>query len=303
MKAPTDRNQPGMDLVRCVNRNLLATTTQTPEMQWLMSDVETLQFDCFDGTQWRNTWDTSAGDTNLPMAVRIRIQMRRQAGSQDAANQQPIEMHRAAGLPDAHQPDGGRTPNDQARSATHARASRRARFGPRHGSVLVIVLWIAFGLVSLALYFANSMNFELHASDNRVSAKAADQAIEGAVRYSLTFWRPRPPTARTASFRTSAISLCQAVPVGDAHYWLIGRDTNAPVGPGQMCFGLVDEASKLNLNRASSNAAHLAPAHDGGPDPGDSRLAGHQRHRPDGHLLRHAAAGLPVQVRSLRNGG
>ena len=40
----------------------------------------------------------------------------------------------------------------------------------QRGSVLVIVMWIAFGLVSLALYFANSMNFELRASDNRVSA-------------------------------------------------------------------------------------------------------------------------------------
>ena len=49
--------------------------------------------------------------------------------------------------------------------------------------MLVIVLWIAFGLVSLALYFANSMNFELRASDNRVCAMAADQAIEGAARY------------------------------------------------------------------------------------------------------------------------
>ena len=29
LKAPTDRNQAGMDLVRCVNRNLLATTTKT----------------------------------------------------------------------------------------------------------------------------------------------------------------------------------------------------------------------------------------------------------------------------------
>ncbi len=44
-------------------------------------------------------------------------------------------------------------------------------------------MWIAFGLVSLALYFANSMNFELRASDNRASAMAADQAIEGAERY------------------------------------------------------------------------------------------------------------------------
>src|ERR1700746_1857594 len=51
------------------------------------------------------------------------------------------------------------------------------------GSVVIIVLWIAFGLVRLALYFAESMNFELRAADNRVSAEAADQAIDGAARY------------------------------------------------------------------------------------------------------------------------
>ena len=51
------------------------------------------------------------------------------------------------------------------------------------GSVLVIVLWIAFGLVSMALYFADSMSSELRASDNRVCGLAADQAIEGAARY------------------------------------------------------------------------------------------------------------------------
>ena len=38
----------------------------------------------------------------------------------------------------------------------------------RRGSTLVIVLWIAFGLVSITLYFAHSMIFELRASDNRV---------------------------------------------------------------------------------------------------------------------------------------
>jgi type II secretion system protein J len=91
LKAPSDRNQPGMDLVRCVNRNLLATTTQTPDLQWLMGNVETLQFDCYDGTQWRNTWDTSAGDTNLPTVVRIRIQLASKNWKGNA-NQQPIEV-------------------------------------------------------------------------------------------------------------------------------------------------------------------------------------------------------------------
>jgi hypothetical protein len=50
-------------------------------------------------------------------------------------------------------------------------------------SVLIIVLWVCIGLVSIALYFANSMTYELRASDNRVSGLAADQAIEGAARY------------------------------------------------------------------------------------------------------------------------
>ncbi len=91
LKAPSDRNQPGMDLVRCVNRDLLAVTMQTPEIQWLMGNVQTLQFDCYDGTQWRNTWDTSAGDTNLPVAVRISIQFAPKQG-EVAAIQQPLVM-------------------------------------------------------------------------------------------------------------------------------------------------------------------------------------------------------------------
>ena len=49
---------------------------------------------------------------------------------------------------------------------------RGTQSAKQRGSVLVIVLWIAFGLVSLALYFANSMNFELRASDNRVDRKS-----------------------------------------------------------------------------------------------------------------------------------
>ena len=91
LKAPTDRNQTGMELVRCVNRNVLATTTATPEIQSLLGKVQTLQFDCYDGTQWRDTWDTSAGDTNLPVAVRIRIQLAAKQG-ETIANQQPLEM-------------------------------------------------------------------------------------------------------------------------------------------------------------------------------------------------------------------
>jgi len=41
----------------------------------------------------------------------------------------------------------------------------------------------------------------------------------------------------------------QGVPVGEATFWIIGRDTNDwQTGPVNPVFGLVDEASKLNLN-------------------------------------------------------
>ena len=53
--------------------------------------MQTLEFDCYDGTQWRNTWDTSAGDTNLPVAVRVRIQLVAKQG-EASGNVQPLEM-------------------------------------------------------------------------------------------------------------------------------------------------------------------------------------------------------------------
>src|SRR5882757_8390216 len=68
-------------------------------------------------------------------------------------------------------------------------ASRRSEpphvgsYKDQSGSAFIIVLWIAFGLVSLSLYFGNSMVLELRAADNRVSGLGAEQAIEGAVRY------------------------------------------------------------------------------------------------------------------------
>ena len=51
------------------------------------------------------------------------------------------------------------------------------------GSVLVLVLWISFGLIVLALYFGNSMRLELRAATNRVSGLQAAHAIDGGARY------------------------------------------------------------------------------------------------------------------------
>ncbi len=122
-------------------------------------------------------------------------------------------------------------------------------------SVLIIVLWVCIGLVSIALYFANSMTYELRASDNRVSGLAADQAIEGAARYVgyvLTLY------ATNGAVPVSTQFACAAVPVGDAKFWLIGRDLTGQ-NTTDPTFGLVDEASKLNLNTANTNVLSYLP--------------------------------------------
>ncbi|HRT08779.1 MAG TPA: hypothetical protein P5233_10365, partial [Candidatus Paceibacterota bacterium] len=46
---------------------------------------------CFDGMQWRDTWDTSLYETNLPLAVRIRLLPESPEG-QDPSDREPIEL-------------------------------------------------------------------------------------------------------------------------------------------------------------------------------------------------------------------
>ncbi len=136
-------------------------------------------------------------------------------------------------------------------------ASRTAVASRRHGvaergSVLIIVLWVAFGLVSLAIYFANSSSLELRAADNRVAALEAEQAIAGAARYIsnalANVTEPGVPP-------DSATLKVEAIQIGTARFWLIGQPLDEE-DDLEVTFGLVDEGAKLNLNTAT--AAMLA---------------------------------------------
>ncbi len=114
-------------------------------------------------------------------------------------------------------------------------------------SVLVIVLWIALGLVALTLYFSNAMNAELRAADNRVALLAAEQAVEGASRYVAQVLVEQATNGIVPYVYDYA---SEAVEVGDAHFWLIGRNDGQST-PNQVVFGLVDEGSKLNINNTN----------------------------------------------------
>jgi type II secretory pathway component PulK len=142
-------------------------------------------------------------------------------------------------------------------NASRANGSRsELKPAPRNrASVLIIVLWVSIGLVSIALYFANTMTYELRAADNRVSGLAAEQAIEGAAHYVaavLTTYATNGAVPLATDFA------CAGASIGDARYWIIGRDP-AESQPTEPFFGLVDEGAKLNINRVGSNTLSYLP--------------------------------------------
>ncbi|HKW29950.1 MAG TPA: hypothetical protein VJT54_11475 [Verrucomicrobiae bacterium] len=139
---------------------------------------------------------------------------------------------------------------DVERSALNVECSQNQR-----GSVLIIVLWVCIGLVGIALYFANSMTYELRASDNRASGLATDQAIEGASRYVSSVLALY---ATNGAVPATNLYAAAAVPVGDARFWLLGRDPSGTPSP-EPYFALIDEGSKLNLNTVNTNVLSYLP--------------------------------------------
>ena len=93
LKDPATRTAAGKDLVRSITRNLLSAATPDIQDQPLLSGVESIKFSCFDGSQWFDAWDTTdttTANTNLPVAVRVLIQM---AGNNtDNTRPQPIQI-------------------------------------------------------------------------------------------------------------------------------------------------------------------------------------------------------------------
>ncbi len=81
----------GRDLVRSTSHTLLSTALLDYKEQPVLGNVESVEYACFDGINWRDLWDTSLTDTNLPTAVRIRIQMVAEQDV-DIRGRQPIEI-------------------------------------------------------------------------------------------------------------------------------------------------------------------------------------------------------------------
>lgn len=65
----------GFDLVRAVTRNLLAPTQEEVLEQWLMGGVTAMQFQYFNGTDWKTDWDSTTETPPLPKAVKVLLSL------------------------------------------------------------------------------------------------------------------------------------------------------------------------------------------------------------------------------------
>ena len=98
LKNPDYRTDTGKDLVRAVSRNLLATTQEQLSEQWLMGGVQGMAFYYYDGTQWRDSWDSTTADpttgltNNLPQAIKVQIQLASQQTGRALSAPAPIEL-------------------------------------------------------------------------------------------------------------------------------------------------------------------------------------------------------------------
>jgi len=145
----------------------------------------------------------------------------------------------------------------------------RKALGQSGGYVLIIVLVVCLGLVSLTLLFGHSMMMVYRGSETDLAGRQADRAIEGAVQYAEYLMVNNSGYGSVSSSGSSAtgggtgtnqgsvyylpdptLYKSEAVSVGDAAFWFIGEPatSDATTAP---TFGLIDEASKLNLNTAT----------------------------------------------------
>ena len=81
----------GKDLFRAVTRNLLPSAVEDPpQEQLLLQGVEDVLFFYHDGTDWLESWDSTADETRkLPRAIKVQLVM---AAADRASQSSPIEL-------------------------------------------------------------------------------------------------------------------------------------------------------------------------------------------------------------------
>lgn len=134
------------------------------------------------------------------------------------------------------------------------RPGRRAHPGRRpgnRGTVLIATMWILTVLAGMVLALARSMRIEGACSANHAAQQQASAIENGAIQYVLANL-----DGLNGQVPTEADMPCQGVQVGGGAFWILRRDYEDDRGE---VYGVVGEASKVNLNSATAEMLSALP--------------------------------------------
>jgi type II secretory pathway component PulK len=128
--------------------------------------------------------------------------------------------------------------------------------GPRHlqtqhGTILIVTIWVVLVLAGLVLVFAQTARVEALASANRRASMEAEAAAKGGLAFLIA-----SANGNGGSTAFLAEMSCEARRVGDGLFWIVRPGFEEE---GTVPCGVADEASRINLNTASSDVLLKLP--------------------------------------------
>ncbi len=128
---------------------------------------------------------------------------------------------------------------------------RTAAPGRAGGTVLIATMWVLTVLAGMVLVLAGSMRIEGACSANHVAHQQAAAVESGAIQYVSANL-----DGLNGRVLTQAEMPCRGVQIGDGAFWILRPDYE---DGRQEVYGVVDEASKLNLNTATVDMLSALP--------------------------------------------
>lgn len=115
------------------------------------------------------------------------------------------------------------------------------------GTILVVTMWIMLVLTALVLVLARSMRVEAVCSANDVASLQARAVEQGAIQYVLAHL-----DSLSGAMPTDDDMPAEGVQVGQGAFWIVRPNFDSDT---VQQFGVVDEASKINLNATVPTSA------------------------------------------------
>ena len=121
----------------------------------------------------------------------------------------------------------------------------------RHGTILIVTIWVTLVLAGLVLMFGRSMRISAYVAANAMARQQADTILDGGVQYALA--RLEDEDFDAADDDETPY---KAKAVGNGYLWLL---KSSPDDDGSVEYGLNDESAKINLNSASLEMLQKLP--------------------------------------------